>query len=82
MRKELSHPAYKPSLHFVLRLRLQKGGEGGAYLWDTTVNELRCYRAKTEDGEKAGSRQESNPCHLCGVRLTATAGLLFSPHNI
>ena len=50
MREKLSHHAYKPSLRFVLRLRLQKGG--GAYLWDTTVNELRCYRAKTEGSEK------------------------------
>ena len=45
------------------------------YLRDTTVNELRCYRAKTVDSEKAGSHQESNPGHLCGVRLTATTGL-------
>ena len=55
------------------------GGEGGGvYLRDTTVNELRCYRAKTEDSKKAGSRQESNPGHLCGVQLTATAGLFTS----
>ena len=30
----MSHPAYKPPLRFVLRLRLQKGG---AYLRDTMV---------------------------------------------
>ena len=31
------HPVYKLPLKFVVRLRLQKGGGGGAYLWDTTV---------------------------------------------
>ena len=71
----MSHPTYKPSLRFVLRLKVAEGGGGGAYLWDTMVNDLRCYRVKTEDSEKTGSRQESNPGHLCGVQLTATAGL-------
>ena len=28
------------------------------------INEFRCYEAKIEEGEKAGSRQESNPGHL------------------
>ena len=39
------------------------------------VNELRCYRAKTEDSKKTGSRRELNPGHLCGGQLPATAGL-------
>ena len=28
------------------------------------INEFRCYEAKIEESEKAGSRQESNPGHL------------------
>ena len=40
VRKKLSHPAYKPPPppHFVLRLRLQRGGIEGTYLRDTTVH--------------------------------------------
>ena len=28
------------------------------------INEFRCYEAKIEESEKAGSRRESNPGHL------------------
>ena len=28
------------------------------------LNEFRCYEAKIEESEKAGSRRESNPGHL------------------
>ena len=28
------------------------------------INEFRCYEAKTEESEKAGSHWESNPGHL------------------
>ena len=28
------------------------------------INDFRCYEAKIEESEKAGSRQESNPGHL------------------
>ena len=40
------------------------------------VNEFRCYEAKIEECEKAGSRRESNPGHLCqcSANWATTAG--------
>ena len=38
----------------------------GTYL----VREFRCYEVKIEESEKAGSRQESNPGHLCQCSAT------------
>ena len=34
------------------------------YTISTIINEFRCYEAKIEESEKAGSRRESNPGHL------------------
>ena len=36
----------------------------GASCLTLEINEFRCYEAKIEESEKAGSHQESNPGHL------------------
>ena len=53
------------------------------------IKELRCYEAKIEESEKAGSCQESSPgdlwleppvlCHQCYDKWTTT--ILVSTHN-
>ena len=40
------------------------------------INEFRRYEAKIEESEKAGSRRESNPGHLPGVRLRHSVPLV------
>ena len=50
------------------------------------INEFRCYEAKIEESEKAGSHRESNPGHLwlepaSALPLSHNSRTTTSPHN-
>ena len=52
---------------------------------ETKNREFRCYEAKIEESEKAGSRRESNPGHLpraaSALPLSYDNRTITSPHN-
>ena len=46
------------------QMPLEESGNMVASCFTLEINEFRCYEAKIEESEKAGSRWESNPGHL------------------